>query len=300
MVGISAPASGNPLLYLSTNGINWTSQVFGVAATGRAPLFYDGTYYYVGDTQATSVGLLWISTNGTTWTTRAGLTGSQAFTGGYSATAPFKYWITGTNSDLWMSTNGTTWATRLTTPSNCWKAIWQSPYYVAVGSSSFLAISTNGTTWATRAVAAGTEFQDVTYANGYYVAPNNQAGLLTYVSTDGLNWTTRASANNANDQAIAYIRGHYIVGNSTNNASARRSTTNLTNYVSRDNVFTAAVDARGFATNSAGTQIVGATPYQTPNIDMLYSNDVAGSPYYAAGVTITAVSLTAPVVPSTY
>jgi len=302
MFGIGAPGvSANPYLYISTNGANWSVNVFGVANARRSALFYDGTWYFVGGgTTGETTGLLWVSTNGTTWTTRAGLTGVNAVTGGYSATAPFKYWICGSNNDLWVSTNGTTWATRLTTPSNLYKVIWNSPYYVAVGGGGFLAISTNGSNWSTRAVNASSQFQDVIYAGGYYVAPDIQTPGYTYVSTDAINWTTRNAPVATNNNAISYLRGYYLVGNGTNSVP-RRSSTNLTNWTQRDSLFgTDKMADRGIVANSAGTQLVCVSQYAAPNLNVYYANDVAGYTYYAAGVTINSIPLAVPLIPTTY
>ena len=101
---------------------------------------------------------------------------------------------------------------------------WQAEYitygngqFVAVGyasvsgvPTSYIYTSIDGINWTSRTPSEGMWFQDITYANGLYVAVARFGTNRIMTSPDGITWTSRTTSVNPDFSGIAYGKGRWV------------------------------------------------------------------------------------------
>jgi len=82
-------------------------------------------------------------------------------------------------------------------------------YYVAVAYGTTAgAYSTNGTTWTASTMPSGRPWYSVTYGNGYYVAVGN--GTAGAYSTNGTTWTASTMPSSHNWYSVTYGNNKFV------------------------------------------------------------------------------------------
>ncbi len=172
------------------------------------------------------VGLIRLYNDGVTWTERttpvSGTT-TQIYDFTYGNGV---YLYCGSSGALGSSTDATTWTARtsgLNTSSNLFGLAYGNGVYALVGQSGIISSSTDGVTWTQRTSGTTAIFNDVTHANGLFVAVGVN---VVRTSTDGETWTQRSSATSSAQYSVVYGNGIYVsVGI---NSSIHTSTNGIT------------------------------------------------------------------------
>jgi hypothetical protein len=179
-------------LVTSTNGVNWTSRTFPVAANWDNVIYAQDKFVAVAGYNGTAAAT---STNGTTWTQRtlpASFTSmrTEVVYGGGS------FVIVGVGNLAAQSTDAITWTTRtlpvtlagsrLTGPSAAYgNGVFATISYGTTAAAS----STDGITWTGRTLPVTEYTRDIEYGNGKFVGIAYNRST-SFQSTDGATWTT--------------------------------------------------------------------------------------------------------------
>lgn len=189
------------LIYTSSDGLSWTSQVEVSSSVGTIVWAPELTKFV-----AISFNAAIIGESGTTWTTYAGPAAISDLT--WAPELSLFVAIGGSGSAV--SVDGITWTTK-SEPDGRWKAIVWAPelsYFVAVGSFIFpedkqITISPDGINWTTYIVGT-LSLNDITWSSelGLLVAVCSGGEILT--SSDAITWTTRDSGHSNRISSIVW------------------------------------------------------------------------------------------------
>jgi Divergent InlB B-repeat domain/Right handed beta helix region len=200
-LGIAASVAG-PLP--DGTGILWTELASGSTSTLWGVAYGAGMFVAVGDR-----GTVLTSPDGESWSVRSVPT-SQTLWGLNYGNGRFV--AAGDSGVILTSTNGATWDL---SPSGVSAALTDVAFAgntcVVVGTDGTILTSMSGSApWSRQAVNTTNHFQDLTYANGEFLA-SGLGGLLA-TSPDGLTWTVRTSGTTADLELTAYGLGNWIGG----------------------------------------------------------------------------------------
>ena len=249
-----AGSTTNAGVYTSPNGVTWTNQVTGkiAGATLRSIATGNGLVVAVGLN-----GTIYESPDGSTWTQRTSPTlnnllgvsyGAGRFTAvgvsgvilgstdglnWSSVTSPTTsnlravkfqnglFMAVGDSGTVITSPDGLAWTSRTTNSTQSfYGTTYGAGFYVVVGTNGTMLYSVDGINWASHGTgySSGT-LQDVTYANGLFVAVGTPS-LLTTATQPSLSWTTHPIwADGLNFNAITYANGAFLVATTNSTAT---------------------------------------------------------------------------------
>jgi len=209
-------------IFTSADGVSWTARASGTTDALRGVAYGNGVYIIVGINST-----ILRSNNGVNWTP---LYNDMNGNGRYDR--PGEQWAPDTFADfnvneddlydivyannrfvavfydstLTSTNNGATWTRALigTARSQYLSLAQGNNLFVVGGQGGDLRTSTNGTAWTQRTSGVGSQFADVTYGNGRFLASSASA-LIT--STDGITWR---DTNIVHYEDVAYGDGTFV------------------------------------------------------------------------------------------
>ena len=200
---------------LFTKGISWNS------ATPSASIIWDGVAYgnglFVAVANTATTNSIMTSPDGTNWTSRTSpiSTGLNAITYGHGLFVA----VSSSGNDVITSPDGVNWTLR-TSPVGQWVAVtYGNGTFDASGSNSFNMTSPDGVNWTSHPALSTTDWKDITYGNGKFVAVASGGSATIATSPNGVTWTS-ATSSVANLYGVTYGNGMYVAVSNTATTSA--------------------------------------------------------------------------------
>lgn len=189
--GDTLVAIGTNLILTSSNGIDWTSQVFSSSKTvSVVDVLWDGSRFVAYDWINSE---MYFSTDGLTWPTTPQTTAVTAYTILKMHWNGSQYLMTGFSGAIWSSPDAITWTQHTTSVTDAITDItWTGSQYAVVNSNSILT-SPDGVTWTLRnpAILGSFTGTGITWTGSQLVASGDKGKIIT--SPDGITWTARDS-----------------------------------------------------------------------------------------------------------
>lgn len=190
----------------------WTTHSIGEAGNWRGIAYGNGTFVAMAHQPATSG-------DGINWTVQSGspastVSGSIAFGNNLFVVSSQGGWT----RDVWTSPDGINWTTHNNSlpPSAPYLGamIFDGSQFVGVGGAGAIITSPDGVNWTEQTSSVTTDFTDIAYGNGRYVAVGGW-GVSSHpvvTSTDAVNWTAVPSASvfNSSWNSVAYGNGLFV------------------------------------------------------------------------------------------
>ena len=200
---------------LFTKGISWKS------ATPSASIIWDGVAYgnglFVAVANTATTNSIMTSPDGTNWTSRTSpiSTGLNAITYGHGLFVA----VSSSGNDVITSPDGVNWTLR-TSPVGQWVAVtYGNGTFDASGSNSVNMTSPDGVNWTSHPALSTTDWKDITYGNGKFVAVASGGSATIATSPNGVTWTS-ATSSVANLYGVTYGNGMYVAVSNTATTSA--------------------------------------------------------------------------------
>ncbi|MBI3879361.1 MAG: hypothetical protein HY301_04770 [Verrucomicrobia bacterium] len=206
------PIGQAPAVFRSTNGADWTGNIYGGGALATGAIFTNGQFVAVGGYAGTDYTSIATSTDASNWTARVtgsvGALSSVAFGNGL-------YVAVGRRSSgarpVLTSVDGTGWSFQTPGISNdLFGVAFGGGNFVAVGAAGTVARSADGVNWTVQSITASNHLRGVTFANSQFVAVGDWGGIFT--SPNGTSWTRRTSGVIQNLNTATFFKGRYVVG----------------------------------------------------------------------------------------
>jgi hypothetical protein len=190
-------------VFLSTNCINWTTNVLFGGLTGSGDIFKSmslGNNSYVAVGNNTEVR----STNGLVYTVISNappLVSMSYATNGFIGA--------GLGGKIYQSADGLSWTQRNSgTPKNLYCIVNGGGLTIAVGDGGTIQTSSTGAIWTSRNSGSSLPLYGVAYANGLFVVIGQSGTVLT--SPDGISWTGQDSGQLTNLLSVTYGSAGFV------------------------------------------------------------------------------------------
>lgn len=137
---------------------------------------------------------------------------------------------------IFSSETGAVWTTRRenTGTGDTWQAVVGGPLFVAVSDTGKAIRSSDGTSWNTPVtINSSTNFQDIYYADGFYVAVGEDR---IYSSPDAINWTARYTYPGASFISVTHGNGTWVAITTTGDRVHYSTNANASNWGSHTNI----------------------------------------------------------------
>lgn len=212
---------------LSTDGIHWTANNTGIAASWSG-LAWNGNIFCA----VTSTGGIGAtSTDGYTWTQRT-LPINGTYTSIIWNGTMFLATMAGSSSYVITSTDGITWAQRtLPATINVYTAVWGNNIFVIAADSTATAYtSTDAITWTSRTLPATASWQKLMW-NGTNFLVVASGAINSAYSTDGITWTSSTTPTSGSTPiGVVLDDNSFFLTGFTNTSSGYRSWDGITWY----------------------------------------------------------------------
>ena len=218
-------ATDNAISYSNNAGSTWNSSTGDVTGNWEYLKAYPGTSYVMAFQSSISTTAGKSTDNGQSWTTVT--LSNPAGTTWLDVAYKSDKWIaisSGSATDTSISTNsGSTWIAGTTLSGEHTGIAYGNGIFVAISSGNSFSTTTDGTTWSTRTVPVTSNWSDIKYANGRFVAVGTSDAAIMY-SFDGITWyeayidiTNLQDSSTGTWNKVAYSSGVWMVINSTDN-----------------------------------------------------------------------------------
>jgi hypothetical protein len=208
---------GDPIIYNSTNGINWTP-VFSEAGNIYRVISGGGRFVAVGDPFDTNNNNICLSLNGNTWSPRSSGFSDTIYDVAYGAG---RFVAVDAAGHIYNSPTGSTWTRTTNSNAGRYVSFCFDRFFVSAGTGTNL-VSFDGLAWSLVSNNSGATFNRVIYAGGYYVAISYAD---VFSSTDGVNWIRRnlppTQGVFRNLTAINFLTGSVFIAGYTDTGDSR-------------------------------------------------------------------------------
>ena len=216
-------ATTNAISYSANAGSTWSSATGDVTGNWHNIKAMPGTSYVMAFQSSISTTAVISSDSGQTWTnvTLSNPAGTIWLDVAYKSDK----WIaisSGSATDTSISTNsGSTWTAGTTLSGEHTSIAYGNGIFVATSPGNSFSTTTDGTTWSTRTVPVTSNWSDIKYANGRFVAVGTSDAAIIY-SFDGITWyEAYINVTNLQDSStgtwtkVAYSSGVWVCVNET-------------------------------------------------------------------------------------
>ena len=253
-------ATTDVISYSTNKGDSWTTATGDITGSWDNVKAYRGTSYAMAFQSGISTTAGKSSNNGQSWTnvTLSNPAGTTWIDVAYKSDK----WIaisSGSATDTSISTNnGSTWTAGTTLSGEHTGIAYGVGIFVAISPGNSVSTTTDGTTWSTRTLPITSNWSDIKYADGRFVAVGTSDAAIIY-SFDGITWyEAYVNISNLSDSSsgtwnkVSYSQGVWMIINSTDETIITSQCGTIWSSLLDDSTTKAFIVAGGYADIAGG------------------------------------------------
>ena len=253
-------AKNDLISYSSNSGASWSTSTGDTTGNWDNLKGYPGTGYVMAFQSSVSTTAALSDNNGQSWTnvTLSNPAGTIWIDVAYKSDK----WIaisSGSDTDTAISTNnGTTWTAGTSLSGEHNGIAYGNGIFVAIAQGNTVSTTTDGTSWTSRTLPVTSNWGDIKYANGRFVAVGSSDAAIIY-SFDGITWyqayidiTNLQDSSTGTWNKVAYSSGVWMAINSTDETIITSQCGNIWSSVLDDSTTKAFITTGGYACIAGG------------------------------------------------